>query len=132
MARGRGRSRRRRDGARSEADRLRALRSPSQRKKQDAGIWQRRFWEHHTRGRDDLEAHIRYCWSNPVKHGLVARPADWPFSSIHRDIHAGRVDPAWPAESFDGAFGEPGGMGRWVGNPPYRGFSTDRACDDAP
>ncbi|WP_323766424.1 REP-associated tyrosine transposase [Marinovum sp.] len=90
----------------TEVDRMRAARSPSKLKKQDAGIWQRRFWEHHIRHRADLEAHVAYCWSNPVKHGLVARPADWPFSSIHRDIHAGRVAPEWAGTRLDGAFGE--------------------------
>ena len=42
-----------------------------------------------------MDAHVRYCWISPVKHGLVDRPADWPFSSIHRDIRAGRVDAGW-------------------------------------
>jgi putative transposase len=53
--------------------------------KGEVGIWQRRFWEHHIRDQADFDAHLRYCWFNPVKHGLVGRPEDWPFSSIHRD-----------------------------------------------
>ena len=53
--------------------------------KREAGVWQRRFWEHHIRNDEDLAQHIRYCWINPVKHGLVERPEDWPYSSIHRD-----------------------------------------------
>jgi len=61
-------------------------RSPSKVRKGDSGIWQRRFWEHHIRDRADWEAHVKYCWTNPVKHGLVERPEDWPFSSVHRDI----------------------------------------------
>lgn len=48
-------------------------------------IWQRRFWEHHIRDEADLAAHVRYCWVNPVKHGFVDRPEDWPYSSVHRD-----------------------------------------------
>ena len=28
---------------------------------------------------------LRYCWFNPVKHGLVTRPEDWPWSSFHRE-----------------------------------------------
>jgi putative transposase len=58
--------------------------------RQERGIWQRRFWEHHIRGDDDLAAHVRYCWFNPVKHGLVELPEDWPYSSVHRDIREGR------------------------------------------
>ena len=50
----------------------------------ERGIWQRRFWEHHVRDDAELARLIRYCWINPVKHGLVTRPEDWPFSSVHR------------------------------------------------
>lgn len=63
---------------------------PSHEARQERGIWQRRFWEHHIRNEADLGAHIRYCWWNPVKQGLVERPEDWPFSSVHRDIRGGR------------------------------------------
>ncbi|BDW86347.1 transposase [Roseicyclus marinus] len=61
------------------------LRSASKIRKGDAGLWQRRFWEHHIRDEADYWAHVRYCWWNPVKHGFVTRPEDWPFSSVHRD-----------------------------------------------
>lgn len=54
--------------------------------RQERGIWQRRFWEHHIRDEADMAAHVNYCWINPVKHGLVERPEDWPYSSIHRDL----------------------------------------------
>ena len=57
----------------------------SQVMRREKGIWQRRFWEHHIRDEDDLISHIQYCWHNPVKHGLVEHPKDWPFSSYHRD-----------------------------------------------
>lgn len=81
-------------------------RSPSKIRKGDAGIWQRRFWEHHIRDAADLDTHLRYCWWNPVKHGLVARPTDWAASSIHRDIRAGRVEPEWAGGCPEGEFGE--------------------------
>ena len=68
---------------------------PSDVARRENGIWQRRFWEHHIRDEADLTAHVRYCWWNPVKHDLVAAPTEWPHSSIHRDIRAGRVDPEW-------------------------------------
>ena len=54
----------------------------------------------------DYRAHVAYCWTNPVKHGFVSRPADWPFSSIHRDLRAGRVDPEWDGSAQDGRLGE--------------------------
>ncbi|MFZ5963318.1 transposase [Thalassococcus sp. BH17M4-6] len=90
----------------TEAERLRRIRSASKRGKQDAGIWQQRFWEHHIRDQADYHAHVRYCWINPVKHGLVSRAADWPYSSIRRDIAAGRVDPQFVGEIVDGDFSE--------------------------
>lgn len=65
-------------------------RSASKQAKGDAGIWQRRFWEHHLRSEADVAAAIRYCWMNPVKHRLVARPEDWLHSSVHRDMRAGQ------------------------------------------
>lgn len=53
--------------------------------KQDGRVWQRRFWEHHIRDDAAFAACVRYCWINPMKHGLVAHPRDWPYSSWHRD-----------------------------------------------
>lgn len=63
--------------------------------RQERGIWQRRYWEHHIRDEADHAAHVRYCWFNPVKHGFVERAEDWPYSSVHRDIRAGRFDADW-------------------------------------
>ncbi|MCB2095475.1 MAG: transposase [Rhodobacteraceae bacterium] len=65
-------------------------RSPSKIAKGDAGIWQRRFWEHMIRDDQDYAAHVRYCWLNPVEHGLVENPEDWPYSSARGAIRAGR------------------------------------------
>ena len=80
--------------------------SRSKRAKGELGIWQRRFWEHCIRDAADYEAHLRYCWANPVKHGIVTHAADWPYSSIHRNIRAGQVAPDWAQKGPDGAFGE--------------------------
>lgn len=60
-------------------------------RKGESGIWQKRFWEHHIRGRDDYQMLLRHCHQNPVRHGLVERAQDWPYSSIHRDVRAGRL-----------------------------------------
>ncbi len=65
--------------------------SPSNRLKGDAGIWQRRFWEHYIRDEADYVAHVQYCWNNPVKHGFVERPQEWPYSSVHRAIRRGEI-----------------------------------------
>lgn len=58
--------------------------------RREKGIWQRRFWERHIRDEAQLAAAVRYCQINPVKHGFVERPEDWPWSSVHRDIREGR------------------------------------------
>ncbi len=77
-------------------------RSPSKVRQGDAGIWQRRFWEHHIRNEEDFAAHRQYCWFNPVKHGLVGHPSDWPFSSYHRDVRLGLVPQDWCGSSETG------------------------------
>lgn len=59
-------------------------------------VWQARYWEHMLRDEDDWERHIAYILWNPVKHGLVAQPQDWPWSSIHM---MGTI-PAAPPEDF--------------------------------
>lgn len=65
--------------------------SASREKRGERGIWQRRFWEHLIRNERDLEKHYEYCWFNPVKHGLVSRIEDWPYSSFHRDVDPPRA-----------------------------------------
>ncbi len=82
----------------------------SHRLRRERGIWQRRFWEHHTRGPADYRRCVQYCWINPVKHGLVTRAVDWPYSSIHRDIRLGLVEPEWSGVVPEGEFGEMVGM----------------------
>jgi putative transposase len=81
-------------------------RSASKWRQRERGLWQRRFWEHAIRDEADFDAHVRYVWANPVKHGLVERPSEWALSSIHRDIREGRVDPEWAGTTPDGDFGE--------------------------
>ena len=51
--------------------------------RQERGIWQRRFWEHHLREPGEFDRHLRLCLEAPVRLGLAQRPEDWPWSSIH-------------------------------------------------
>ena len=46
-------------------------RLPTQLRRGERGIWQRRFWEHTIRDERDYAAHMDYIHFNPVKHGLV-------------------------------------------------------------
>jgi putative transposase len=57
--------------------------------------WQNRFWEHLIRDERDLHAHLDYIHYNPVKHGLVASPKDWPFSTFHRYVQDGLCSLNW-------------------------------------
>jgi putative transposase len=63
--------------------------------KRERGIWQRRYWEHQIRDDADLARHADYIHYNPVKHGWVSRPADWPHSTIHGYIKRGVLTPDW-------------------------------------
>ena len=45
--------------------------------KNEATVWQRRFYEHTIRDEHDLNAHTDYIHYNPVKHGLVDRVSEW-------------------------------------------------------
>ena len=81
-------------------------RSASQRIKGEKGLWQRRFWEHAIRDERDFAAHVEYCWINPVKHGLVRRVTDWPYSTFHRDVQRGIAPEDWAGETRNGDFGE--------------------------
>ena len=70
------------------------------------GLWQRRFWEHLIRDHTDFARHVEYIHFNPVRHGLVERPADWPWTSLHRYIRQGIVAPDWATDTYEGRFGE--------------------------
>lgn len=59
------------------------------------GVWQPRFWEHALRDEDDFERHFDYIHWNPVKHGHVECPFQWPHSSFHRYVRAGVYDQNW-------------------------------------
>ena len=72
-------------------------------------VWQRRLWEHTIRDASDFSRHVDYVHYNPVKHGYVAAPVDWPYSSFHRFVRQGILLPDW-GEACGGTiadFGEP-------------------------
>ena len=75
----------------------RALRG---RRKGERSIWQRGYWEHTIRDDRDYTAHMDYIHFNPVKHGFVADPADWPFSTFRRCVAAGLYPAQWLGTSI--------------------------------
>lgn len=64
----------------------------SRRITRERGIWQQRHWQHPIGGQEDLLQHIDYIHANPVKHGYVEQPEDWPYSSLHRYRQLTRED----------------------------------------
>jgi putative transposase len=59
------------------------------------GVWQPRFWEHTIQDEEDFEQHFDYIHYNPVKHGLVRTPCEWPWPSFHRWVRRGVYPPDW-------------------------------------
>jgi len=55
-------------------------------KRNERMVWQRRFWEHAIRDEEDWRKHVDYIHYNPVKHGLVNQPGEWPWSSFSRAV----------------------------------------------
>ncbi len=58
-------------------------------------VWQQRYWEHCIRDEMDYQRHIDYIHYNPVKHGLVASPEQWPYTSFHRAVQRGLYPSGW-------------------------------------
>jgi hypothetical protein len=57
-----------------------------------------------------MNGHIEYCWTDPVKHGLVRRVANWPHSSFHRAVRDGVLPEDWAGMVPEGEFGEWDGL----------------------
>jgi putative transposase len=77
--------------------------------KREKGIWQRRYWEHTIRNERDLARHVDYIHYNPVKHGLVSRVCEWPYSSFHQYVKQGDIAADWGGDIYDlsgSSFGE--------------------------
>ncbi len=74
------------------------LRSKVRVKRGERGVWQRRYWEHLIRDEADFCAHMDYVYINPVKHGLVSRVADWPYSTFHHCVRQGIYPLDWAGD----------------------------------
>jgi putative transposase len=61
----------------------------------ERGIWQRRYWEHLIRDEADFHAHMDYVHINPLKHGLVTRVSEWPYSTFHSLVEKGIYPTEW-------------------------------------
>jgi putative transposase len=68
-------------------------------------LWQSRFWEHTIRDEEDFSRHVDYIHFNPVKHGLVKRVCDWPYSSFHRYVRLGVLPEDWAGTVHEDGMG---------------------------
>ena len=89
----------------SEAIPKTEYRSDVRQRRRERGVWQRRFWEHVIRDQADYNAHMDYVHYNPVKHGLVERVRDWPYSTFHRCVELGMYSVDWATLSGELALG---------------------------
>ena len=71
--------------------------SESRKRRREVGVWQRRFWEHAIRDEKDFVRHVDYIHFNPVKHGLVSNPEDWPYSTYRLFHDEGHYEHDWPS-----------------------------------
>ncbi|WP_139559636.1 REP-associated tyrosine transposase [Methylotetracoccus oryzae] len=72
----------------------------------ERGIWQRRYWEHLIRDEADFQRHVDYVHVNPVKHGLVKRVSDWPYSTFHQYVSQGTYPADWCGDASDVVAGD--------------------------
>lgn len=75
-------------------------------KRNEKGIWQRRFWAHEIKSDIDFEKHMDYIHFNAVKHGLVENVMDWRYSTFHKYCAAGLYSSDWGGLIFNGEYGE--------------------------
>jgi putative transposase len=66
--------------------------------KGERGVLQRRYYEHTIRDEENLKHCVDYVHVNPLKHGLVKRVVDWPWSSFHRYVRLGEYTPDWGSD----------------------------------
>ena len=76
--------------------------SAARERRGERGIWQRRYWEHLIKNEADFQAHMDYVHVNPVKHGLVSRVSDWPFSTFHKLVERGVYPADWAGGDEEG------------------------------
>jgi putative transposase len=69
--------------------------SAGRRRDDRSGVWQPKYWEHTIESEDDFERHFDYIHYNPVKHGLVRCPHEWPWSSFFRWVERGVYPRDW-------------------------------------
>jgi len=80
---------------------LRSIPDRARTSKREQTLWQHRYWEHVLRDETDYRRHVEYIHFNPVKHGYVKAPMEWPYSSFRRYVNAGIYPSDWGSDVLD-------------------------------
>jgi putative transposase len=65
-----------------------------QQRRQEKGVWQRRYYDHIIRNEQDLNRHIDYIHYNPMKHYNIA-PKNWKYSTFNKFVQMGMYEKEW-------------------------------------
>lgn len=68
--------------------------TPSEQKRGEKGVWQRRYYDHIIRDENDFNRHLDYIHYNSVKHYNIS-PKDWEYSSFHKFVKNEYYDENW-------------------------------------
>ena len=66
----------------------------SMKKRNEKGIWQRRYYDHIIRNENDLWKHIDYIHFNSIKHYNIT-PKNWEFSSFNKFVKNNYYEINW-------------------------------------
>lgn len=66
----------------------------SELKRNEKGIWQRRYYDHIIRNEEDFNRHLDYIHYNSMKHYQIP-PKDWEYSSFEKFVHEGFYNNNW-------------------------------------
>ena len=66
----------------------------SRQKRNEAGVWQRRFLDHIIRDETDFKNHFDYIHYNSVKHYGIS-PKDWQYSSFNKFVKLNIYNNDW-------------------------------------
>jgi putative transposase len=73
---------------------------PRRRARGEQTVWQRRYWEHFIRDERDFVSHVEYIHYNPVRHGLVSAPREWPHSTFSEWVARGSYEASWGSDEM--------------------------------
>lgn len=79
----------------SQLQNIQKFLTPTALKRQEKGVWQRRYWEHTIRDEQDLYNHIDYIHYNSVKHCYSNNVIDWQYSSFQNFVERGNYESNW-------------------------------------